>query len=1311
MKSTVKKSDLIIVFCLVLVFGAMIYMNNRLVSTTMLYQIEQVSQNRLEIVRSDYENISIEVEQAMLNIINGVEKIYYSGGSREDLETMLTATNAQLKAESAGVILRVYAVNPDWVILPGEEFPEGYHPTEQEWYRGAVESPETLYFADPYYDVLTGIMCFTLTMSMDDGKTVIGMDMKLDGIEEYVQRMAGEDKSPALIVTDEGLLIGYTEMELAGKKVADVLPEYSQVLEKITQSKEKTNRFKVDINGDMVNVFYSTMRNGWYMALIMNDDALYGDANTLRTVNILVNGLLLILIITTFIAGSRNRIRAQEALQSREEFVTRVLDNLHEPLGKIIRLSDMERFNNSNDIKADMADIKAAGLRLKEMMDNLRSYSTIVMERAAGRAGRKKQKRELAQRIKIFRNVIIVILVVVSGISMFFYVHNRRSVVRENILSDMDEYNTDLTLWALEQSTVLQMYTDIICSQPEIVNNYDSAVNWLNKMSQNYQSYSLCFVANADAEHSIIANNGWVPNEDFKLEEREWYQQAIAVYPAQFASAPYIEASKGYYCITLSQAMYDEQHNFLGVFGIDIYLDKLIGIFEDEEKEEKYVFLVDTYGSIINHPNVSYQKSDTNDVKVTDTPYAGIYLAAGSDTSNIQNITDYTGERCIAVCKTNTDLGFSLIMVENWWASYKEILVYCIIYLIFIVIGILTVIILLNRVIRSQADMNRELTATADRAMAAGRAKSDFLAQMSHEIRTPINAVIGMDEMILRENRDPEIREYAENIKSASQTLLTLINGILDFSKIESGKMEILKVRYETLDMIDNLVNLVSDRTEKKGLNLILDIDPTLPRTMLGDDVRIRQVVTNLLTNAVKYTREGDITLSIRGEKGKTEDDYILKVAVKDTGIGIKAEDMEKLFQSFQRLEEERNRNIEGTGLGMSIVQGLLSMMGSKLEVESEYGIGSTFSFSLDQQVLDGTGIGEYSIGRAKEEEKKTVRRTVTLKDADILVVDDNDMNLKVAKGLLKRYGVVPELCASGRKSLNLIKAKRYDIILMDHMMPGMDGVEVLKEIRAENLTPEDVPIIALTANAILGAREEYLSYGFKDYLSKPIDVQQLEEMLIKYLPEEKVQIKEEEESETGKSGEEKTSDQSSDRTSDNGNDTPSGSGSGESGEAAGADVSASEVNPNENKSETGDVSGAGEDGGGAAAGGSTVTQSSFTDRLAMAGFNIESAHSYTMDDDEFYMELLETFVSGESEKAESIRKFYEEEDWKNYQITVHGLKSAARTIGDDTLADLALAQEMAAKEGRIEDIRAGVDELISTYHESAIIVEGAIKD
>ena len=1293
MKNTVKKADVIIVICLILVFGAIIFMNNRLISTIMLNQIDQVNQNRLEITRSDYENISIEVEQAMLSIVNGVEKLYYAGKTKDDLEAMLTQINEQMRTESAGVILRVYAVNPDWVILPGEKFPEGYHPTEQEWYKGAVESKGALYFADPYYDVLTGIMCFTLTMVVDDGKTVIGMDMKLDGVEEYVRRMAGEDKSPALIVTDEGLLVGYTEMELTGKKVADVLPEYSLVLEKITQSAEKNNHFKVDVNGDLVNVFYSTLRNGWYMALILNDDALYGEANTLRTVNILVNGLLLILIITTFVAGSRNRIRAQKALESREEFVSHILDNLHEPLGKIIRLSDMERFNNSNDIKADMADIKASSLQLKEMMDNLRSYSTIVGERAGRQSEKKKKTRELAQRIRIFRNVIIVILLLVSGISMFFYVHNRSSVVRETVISDLDEYDKELSVWEIEQSTILQIFVNIICSQPDILNNYDSMVAWLDKMSQNYKSYSICYVADAEAEHVIISNTGWEPDKSFDPWEREWYREAINCYPGQFKSSPYIEAAEGKYCITLSQAMYDEKGNFLGVFGIDIYYDKLIDIFAGEQTEDQYVFLVDKNGKIINHPNPSYQMSDTNVVNVTETPYAGVYLAAGNDTSNIQNIKDYNEDRSIAVCRTNKDLGFSMVMVGNWWKWYSEILIYCIVYIVFIVLGILTVIILLNRVIRAQADMNRELSETADKAMAAGRAKSDFLAQMSHEIRTPINAVIGMDEMILRENKDPEIHEYAENIKSASQTLLTLINGILDFSKIESGKMEIIKVRYETLDMIDNLVNLVLDRTEKKGLNLILDIDPALPRTMLGDDVRIRQVITNLLTNAVKYTREGDVTLSIRGEKGKTEDDYILKVAVKDTGIGIKAEDMEKLFQSFQRLEEERNRNIEGTGLGMSIVQGLLGMMGSKLEVESEYGVGSTFSFSLEQQVIDGSEIGEYSIIRTKEDEKKLVHRSVSLKGADILVVDDNEMNLKVAKGLLKRYGVVPELCASGRKSLDLIRAKRYDLILMDHMMPGMDGVEVLKEIRAKNLTPEDVPIIALTANAILGAREEYLSYGFKDYLSKPIDVQQLEEMLIRYLPEQKVVIREEEEPETGNTGKEKAA------------------GDGQSG------VNASEANHTSDNA-LDDTSGEDRDGADAANGGSSTTvaaasttRSSFTDRLAMAGFNIESAHSYTMDDDEFYMELLETFVSGESEKTESIRKFYEEGDWKNYQITVHGLKSAARTIGDDTLADLALAQEMAAKEGRIEDIRAGVDELIATYHESAVIVDGAIKE
>ncbi len=1271
MKKSVRKADVVIILCLVLIFGVIIFMNTRLINNMMLDKTEQSSQNRLEIIRSEYENVSMEVEKALLNIVAGAERTYYSTKSPEAMEAYITSVHNAMKEQTAGVIMRIYIAGADWIMVPDAEVPKGYNVTEQEWYQGALEHPGELYFAEPYFDTLTGVRCFTLSMSLDDGATVISMDMKLDGVEEYVKRMAGDENSPAVIVTDTGLIVGYNDMNYVGKQFSEALPEYAAVLDRIFQSSDKNSYFEVSIGGESVTVFHSTMRNGWYMALFLDDDTLYGEANRQRVLNIIVNVMLMLLIITSFVIGARNRIKAQDALQSREEFVGQILNNLHEPLGKILRLSDMKRFNNSNDIKADMADIKASGLELKEMMDNLRSYSTIVTDMGQDAAAKKKKRRELAQSIRRFRNVIIILLILISGISMFFYVRNRNSAVQESVRSDLDIYNSELLSWEMEQSTILQMFTDIISSQSEILKDYDSAVEWLAQMTKNYDSFSVCYVANSEAEHRIIMNNGW-EGDDFDPSIRDWYREAILQYPNQYVSEPYLEVTAGKYCITFSQAMFDKNGDFLGVFGIDFYLDKLVGLFEKEIYDDEYVFLVDSYGNILNHPNPEYRMTEEHQVKVSDTPYAGIYVAGGQE-SRIKTITDYNGKYSLCICKSDPSTGFSLIMVGNWWMMYRTILLYCAIYIIFIISCIVTVIILLNRVIRSQAEMNRELTVTADRAMAAGQAKSDFLAQMSHEIRTPINAVIGMDEMILRENKDPEIREYAENIKSASQTLLTLINGILDFSKIESGKMEIIRVRYETLDMVDSLVNMISERAEKKGLNLILDIDPTLPRTMFGDDVRIRQVITNLLTNAVKYTPKGDVTLSIRGEK-EEGDDYTLKVAVKDTGIGIKKEDIEKLFQSFQRLDEERNRNIEGTGLGMSIVQGLLAMMDSKLEVESDYGQGSTFSFSLNQKVLDEEAIGEYRFIREKEEKAQEAERNVLLTGARILVVDDNEMNLRVARGLLKHYDVVPDLCDSGRKSLDMVKEKSYDIILMDHMMPGMDGVEVLHEIRKENLVPEEIPIIALTANAIAGARDEYLAYGFKDYLSKPIDVKQLEDMLIKYLPEDRVHYVDAEETAQSESTKSETKDVFAEQTKE--------------GEAA--------VPTGDDGAEVQDA---------AASEGGT-----FTDRLAAAGFNIEGAHGFTMDDDEFYLELLETYVNGASEKEETIRSCYEAKDWKNYQVAVHGLKSSSRTIGADTLADLAYEQELAAKDEKTDVIENGVDTLLKTLHEVAEAITSAIR-
>ncbi|MBP5178501.1 MAG: response regulator, partial [Lachnospiraceae bacterium] len=383
----------------------------------------------------------------------------------------------------------------------------------------------------------------------------------------------------------------------------------------------------------------------------------------------------------------------------------------------------------------------------------------------------------------------------------------------------------------------------------------------------------------------------------------------------------------------------------------------------------------------------------------------------------------------------------------------------------------------------------------------ANKAKSDFLADMSHEIRTPINAVLGMNEMILRKSDDEKILDYASNIKSAGNTLLSIINTILDFSKIEDGKMELVPVEFNINDLTHNLVNTISERAKAKGLELKVDIDETLPSKLYGDDVRISQVIMNLLTNAVKYTEKGSVTLCIR-KKEIVDDNLIFYVAVKDTGIGIRREDIDKLAISFERLEEKRNRHIEGTGLGISIVTKLLEMMNSRLEVESEYGKGSVFSFYLKLKIADAAPVGKYQDRRSGAVRVAADAQKYISGGAKVLITDDNEMNLKVASNFMQLFGITPEVCTSGEETIRLMREKKYDLVLLDHMMPKMDGIETLEILKKESLIDEKTVVIALTANAVVGAKEQYLNAGFNDYLSKPIEIKELEKMLRKYLPE-----------------------------------------------------------------------------------------------------------------------------------------------------------------------------------------------------------------
>ena len=388
-------------------------------------------------------------------------------------------------------------------------------------------------------------------------------------------------------------------------------------------------------------------------------------------------------------------------------------------------------------------------------------------------------------------------------------------------------------------------------------------------------------------------------------------------------------------------------------------------------------------------------------------------------------------------------------------------------------------------------------------AESANEAKSSFLAQMSHEIRTPINAILGMNEMIMRESGETNIREYSENIKSSGRTLLSIINSILDFSKIEDGKMELEEVTYDTASMICDLENSIAERARSKGLELSIKADEKLPRSLKGDDIRIKQVITNLLTNAVKYTEKGSVTLELK-KQSESDGKLVMYVAVSDTGIGIREEDIGVLTESFKRVDMLHNRTIEGTGLGLAIVTGLLSMMNSRLEVKSVYHEGSTFSFILTQTIADSLPMGDYHRKSEPQSKADDNKEKLNLPDARTLVVDDNKMNLKVAGKLLGLYGIKADMVSSGQEALETLSNKEYDIIFLDHMMPEMDGIEVLREIKARKLVGENTAIIALTANAISGVREMYISEGFDDYLSKPIEPAELENMLKKHYQEKK---------------------------------------------------------------------------------------------------------------------------------------------------------------------------------------------------------------
>lgn len=388
----------------------------------------------------------------------------------------------------------------------------------------------------------------------------------------------------------------------------------------------------------------------------------------------------------------------------------------------------------------------------------------------------------------------------------------------------------------------------------------------------------------------------------------------------------------------------------------------------------------------------------------------------------------------------------------------------------------------------------------------ANNAKSTFLANMSHEIRTPMNAIIGFSELVLKMNINDEVRSYVNDIKFSSHNLLAIINDILDISKIESGKMELVLDSYFTSQLLSDVSMIISPQVKQKGLVFETKIDQNIPRALYGDKIRLRSILTNILNNAVKYTQEGGITFEASIVK-QTTTHVTLEFKISDTGIGIRPENLENLFETFERFDQKIHYGIEGSGLGLAISNGYINLMGGKINVDSTYGKGSTFTVILDQKIVDEKPLEQDYTQNAISQNTTSISN-MKLYGLSVLVADDNLINLRVAHGILSYYGLVVDTASSGKEALDLCHSKKYDFVFMDQMMPEMDGIEAMKEVRKLNAHyAKGGPgkIIVLTADAIKGARETLIKQGFDEYLGKPINVAQLERLFIRYIPSSKI--------------------------------------------------------------------------------------------------------------------------------------------------------------------------------------------------------------
>ena len=1138
-----------------------------------------------------------------------------------------------------GYIYDIYFTYPDNRMACASSFvPDGSvdYVHDRDWFSTAAQTG-SLFYSTPYMDSDTGKPVFTISMGVyKDNKLqgVLAADIFVDVLVDVISKADVPQGGYAFLVDQNLGMIAHPseayDFDDRPRGVMDV-PDapYAEVVKKIRSSSDETVYLQ-DYDGVERGIVVAKMPNtGWSVGIATNKAELLEDASTLMRGYLLVGGIIAVIggALAILLAYAFDRLRRQ-----RREYDERV-KSLEKQLSG--RMPEDKGPSDSNVPLDTDADAVAEPLEQAEP----RRWDLLVP-------------------ILIIFFLMICMVLYTSRVISDVSVANIHEVGDDRISAEAAQLSnyldmTKSTLW-VTADTVDHMVRNG-ATAPEIL-------KYITEESENQKQH---FDENYTGIYGYVMGEyldgaGWTPSQNYDPQLRDWYVDAIEANGEAVIVSPYVDAQTGAVIISVCRML----SNGTDALSLDVMMDHILEIVNDLQiKGKGYGFIVDEDGMLIAHQDESKRGTLLTDDEEQLALFDKIVEVKNGDFE-----ISVDGQMSNVFVRQVLDQWYMVIVVSNseLTSEVQQQLIFNV--LICSVISILIAFFYFigrrrerryaHRIEEMRVDEQRRayeakaLMLEKEAADHANKAKSDFLADMSHEIRTPINAVLGMNEMILRESgqvlNGPEpdaeasraafgnISAYARNIERAGRNLLAIINDILDFSKIEAGKIDIAEEEYQLSSVLNDISNMVFFKTKEKGLEFAIDVDETLPDGLYGDELHLRQVLTNILNNAVKYTDAGCVRLIVRHavddtlELGQT---LTLTIIVQDTGIGIKNEDREKLFAKFQRVDLGTNSTVEGTGLGLAITRSLLTMMGGSIDVESVYGEGSTFIIALPQRIATCESVGNI---QAKFEERmlsaEVYCESFHAPDSRILVVDDTPINLTVAVGLLKNTQMKIDTATSGEEALTLAQDTPYDLVLLDQRMPKMDGIETLRRLRSQDGgANRETPIICLTADAVIGAKERYLAEGFTDYLTKPIDSQALERMLEKYLPAEKVLPMPD--------------------------DARSASGTSAAPAANDADVS-----------------------------------------LRLAGIATDVGLQNCQGDEELYRTLLREFEQSAPSRVSEIGRCFDELDWENYGIQVHALKSSSKLIGADGLSKVAARLEAAADAGRVQDIVAEHDAMLGLY-------------